>query len=149
MGIDQVSFAESTFADIPFKFEAGTPAFAEAVALGKACDYLCDIGMGAIQNHEQDLAEHLWKQVQTLPGARLYGPSPAVAAASGGRAALVSFNIDGCHANDLATLVDQDGVAMRAGHHCCQPLHQEVLGVSASARLSAYFYNTKEEIDIA
>ncbi|CAE7885433.1 csd [Symbiodinium necroappetens] len=149
--IDQVTLEGSTFNDIPHKFEAGTPAFAEAVALGAACEYLTDLGMAAVsQRHraggEHELAKHLWSRLEALPGIHLYGPSPET---QPDRASLVCFNVDGCHANDLATLVDQDrGVAMRSGHHCTQPLHGE-LGVTASARLSAYFYNTIEEIDVA
>lgn len=142
--IDQVGLQESTYADIPHKFEAGTPAFAEAVALGAAVDYLMEAGMDNVHRYEQKLAEHLWRSVKAIPGAIIYGPPP-----ERGRAALVSFNVKGCHPHDLATMADQDvGVAMRAGHHCCQPLHRE-LGVTASARLSAYIYNTTEEIDAA
>jgi len=144
--IDQVTLEGSTFNDIPHKFEAGTPAFAEAVALGAACEYLTNLGMAAVSQREHELAKHLWSRLEALPGIHLYGPSPET---QPDRASLVCFNVDGCHANDLATLVDQDrGVAMRSGHHCTQPLHGE-LGVTASARLSAYFYNTIEEIDVA
>mmetsp|Transcript_112703 Transcript_112703/g.318485 ORF Transcript_112703/g.318485 Transcript_112703/m.318485 type:complete len:587 (+) Transcript_112703:190-1950(+) len=155
--IDEVSLESSTYADIPHKFEAGTPAFAEAVALGAACDYLTEVGMDRVHSYERALSEHLWRRVGDIPGAVLYGPPPtfassgdeAVGSAGSGRAALVSFNIQGCHPHDIATMADQDiGVAMRAGHHCCQPLHRE-LGVTASARLSAYFYNTLDEIDVA
>lgn len=139
--IDVVTLEGSTFADIPHKFEAGTPAFAEAVALGAACDFLMRLGMEHVAEHERVLSERLWQKVQEIPGVEIYGPrSP--------RAALVAFNVSGCHANDLATLVDQDGVAMRAGHHCCQPLHTE-LHTTGSARLSAYVYNTVDEIDYA
>eukprot|EP00928_Gymnodinium_smaydae_P047303 TRINITY_DN31560_c0_g1_i1.p1 TRINITY_DN31560_c0_g1~~TRINITY_DN31560_c0_g1_i1.p1 ORF type:complete len:519 (-),score=86.63 TRINITY_DN31560_c0_g1_i1:119-1675(-) len=143
--IDQVSLERSTFADIPFRFEAGTPAFAEAVALGAACDFLEDLGMDAVLAHEQKLAAHMWRQVSKIPGARLYGPPPS----AGHRAALLSFNVDGFHPHDIATLADQEsGVAMRAGHQCCQPLHKE-LGVNASLRMSAYVYNTPEDVDKA
>lgn len=144
--IDEVNLESSTYADIPHKLEAGTPAFAEAVALGTACDYLSSLGMNKVSEYEHALTQYMWQRLEELPGITLYGPSPAV---EPDRAALVCFNVEGCHPNDLATLVDQDkGIAMRAGHHCCQPLHK-VLGVTASARLSAYIYNTKQEIDIA
>jgi len=144
--IDEVKLEGSTYNDIPHKFEAGTPAFAEAVALGAACEYLTKLGMDKVAEREHVLSAHLWKRLAAVPGVQLYGPSPSV---QPDRASLVCFNVDGCHANDLATLVDQDGgVAMRSGHHCTQPLHTE-LGITASARLSAYFYNTVEEIDAA
>jgi len=144
--IDEVHLEGSTWADIPHKFEAGTPAFAEATALGAACDYLQAIGMEAVHGQERSLMLRLWERLSEVPGITMYGPSPEL---EPDRAALCSFNIDGCHPNDLATLVDQEkGVALRAGHHCTQPLHKE-LGITSSARLSAYFYNTIEEIDVA
>eukprot|EP00931_Biecheleriopsis_adriatica_P056133 TRINITY_DN33262_c0_g1_i1.p1 TRINITY_DN33262_c0_g1~~TRINITY_DN33262_c0_g1_i1.p1 ORF type:complete len:517 (+),score=91.94 TRINITY_DN33262_c0_g1_i1:77-1627(+) len=144
--IDEVTLERSTYNDIPHRFEAGTPAFAEAVALGTACDYLSGLGMEAIAQQEHALSEHMWRRLSELPGVVLYGPTPAE---QPDRASLVCFNVAGCHANDLATLVDQDqGIAMRSGHHCTQPLHTE-LGIAASARLSAYFYNTFEEVDAA
>jgi len=144
--IDEVTLERSTYADIPHKLEAGTPAFAEAIALGAACDYLTELGMADIHKHETSLARHMWQQISDLPGVVLYGPPPSSAP---DRAAVVSFNLVGCHPLDLATLVNEEqGVAMRAGHHCCQPLHHE-LGVAASARLSAHFYNTHEDIDVA
>ncbi|CAE8609677.1 unnamed protein product, partial [Polarella glacialis] len=144
--INEVSLETSTYNDIPHKFEAGTPAYAEAVALGAACDYLSTLGMDKIAEREHALTEHLWRSVRELPGIATYGPTPAE---QPNRASLVCFTVEGCHANDLATLVDQErGVAMRSGHHCTQPLHKQ-LGIPASARLSAYFYNTFEEIDVA
>eukprot|EP00434_Breviolum_minutum_P027327 symbB.v1.2.024164.t1/scaffold2264.1/size174359/19 len=144
--IDTVTLEGSTYNDIPHRFEAGTPAYAEAVALGSACDYLQHLGMKAIATREHRLSRKLWERVAALPGVTVYGPSPEE---DPDRASLVCFNVEGCHANDLATIVDQDrGIAMRSGHHCTQPLHTE-LGVAASARLSAYFYNTEEEIDAA
>eukprot|EP00930_Biecheleria_cincta_P084235 TRINITY_DN7372_c0_g1_i1.p1 TRINITY_DN7372_c0_g1~~TRINITY_DN7372_c0_g1_i1.p1 ORF type:complete len:523 (+),score=80.60 TRINITY_DN7372_c0_g1_i1:78-1646(+) len=144
--IDEVTLERSTYNDIPHRFEAGTPAFAEAAALGVACDYLNEIGMENVAAREHALTEYLWRRVAELPGVIMYGPSPAEQPQ---RASLVCFNVEGCHANDLATLVDQEhGIAMRSGHHCTQPLHAE-LGITASARLSAYFYNTEEEIDAA
>mmetsp|Transcript_9172 Transcript_9172/g.18841 ORF Transcript_9172/g.18841 Transcript_9172/m.18841 type:complete len:496 (+) Transcript_9172:39-1526(+) len=144
--IDEVKLEGSTYNDIPHRFEAGTPAFAEAIALGSACDYLQRLGMDAIARREHQLSKRLWDRVAALPGVTMYGPSPEE---DPDRASLVCFNVEGCHANDLATIIDQDrGIAMRSGHHCTQPLHTE-LGIAASARLSAYFYNTEEEIDAA
>jgi len=144
--IDQVFLSHSTYNDIPHKFEAGTPAFAEAVALGAACDYLAEIGMEEVQRHEKVLASYLWDRLSEIPGIDLYGPSPSQ---DPQRAALVCFNIEGCHSQDLATLVDMEfGVSMRVGHHCCQPLLTE-LGLTSAARLSAYLYNTTDDIDVA
>jgi len=140
--IDEVTLETSTFSDIPHRFEAGTPAFAEAVALGAACDFLGMIGMARVQERERLLGERLWEHLTNLPGVRLYGPPPTLGKE---RAALAAFTLDRCHPNDVATLADQSaGVAMRSGHHCCQPLHRE-LGLTGTARLSLYFYNTLQE----
>lgn len=144
--IDEVHLEGSSYAELPHKFEAGTPAFAEAVALGAACDYLMDLTMDEIHRHEQELTRHLWNKLrEEVPGIVLYGPPPELVP---DRACLAAFNVEGLHAHDLATLVDQDkGVAIRAGHHCCQPLHKEY-GITASGRMSAHFYNTTAEIDV-
>ena len=135
----------STYADLPHKFEAGTPAIAEAVGLGAAVDYLTELGMEAIHSYEQELADYLLKGVSAIDGVITYGPtwdsSGAIA-----RAGLVSFNVEGIHATDIATLLDEEGVAIRAGHHCTQPLHTE-LDLAATARASVYFYNTRDEVD--
>jgi len=141
--IDEVFLDHSTWAPAPGRFEAGTPAIAEAIGLGAACDYLTEIGMDKVQQYEHDLGEYLWKQMKTVEGLDMYGPPPSV-----GRAALVSFNDKqgGSHALDLSTFLDLDGVAVRSGHHCTQPLHRE-LGVGSSARASLYIYNTFEEVD--
>lgn len=142
--IDQVSLDDVSFAPPPGRFEAGTPAITQAIGLGAACDYLSALGMGEVEAYEHELAEYLYAQLAGIDGLRAYGPDPADGAP---RAALCAFNVDGLHASDLATFVDQDGIEIRAGHHCTQPLHDS-LGLSAgSARASLYVYNTREEVD--
>jgi cysteine desulfurase/selenocysteine lyase len=138
--IADVFLDHATYADIPHKFEAGTPAIAEAIALGAAIDYLNQWGMERIHTYEQELTAYLFEQLQTLPSVTLYGPT------AGERAALVSFTVAEVHPHDLSTILDQAGIAIRAGHHCTQPLHR-YLGVQSTARASLYFYNTREEID--
>lgn len=135
----------STYADLPHKFEAGTPAIAEAVGLGAAVDYLSTIGMEAIHRHEQQLTDYLLKGLMQIDGVTIYGPTWTDTGEIA-RAGLVSFTVDGIHANDIAALVDEDAIAIRSGHHCTQPLHKE-LGLAATARASVYFYNTRAEID--
>ncbi len=132
-----------TTADLPHKFEAGTPAIGEAIALGAAVDYLTQIGMDNIHHYETELSQYLYAQLTTIPHLRIYGPNPRQGY---GRAALAAFNVPGFHASDLAALLDQDGIAIRSGHHCTQPLHR-LFDASGSARASLYFYNTYEEID--
>jgi cysteine desulfurase / selenocysteine lyase len=143
--IQDVFLDHSTYAELPHKFEAGTPAIAEAIALGAAIDYLNDIGMEAIHAYEAELTAYLFQQLEQVPHLRLYGPKPK--ADGSGRAALATFTCADVHANDLSTLLDQSGVAIRSGHHCTQPLHR-LLGVSSTARASLYFYNTPAEIDV-
>ncbi|KVI08111.1 Aminotransferase, class V/Cysteine desulfurase [Cynara cardunculus var. scolymus] len=129
---------------VGFLFEAGTPAIGEAIGLGAAIDYLSEIGMQKIHDYEVDLANYLYESLRTVPGVRIYGPTPS---ATVHRAALCSFNVEGLHPTDIATFLDQQhGVAIRSGHHCAQPLHR-YLGINASARASLYFYNTKEDVD--
>ncbi|MEB3295541.1 MAG: SufS family cysteine desulfurase [Synechococcales bacterium] len=142
--IQDVFLTHSTYAELPHKFEAGTPAIAEVIMLGAAVDYLSAIGMDRIHDYEQELTAYLYQQLATVPNLRTYGPQPK--ADGSGRAALGTFNCKGLHANDLSTLLDQSGVAIRSGHHCTQPLHQ-ALNTTATARASLYFYNTREEID--
>jgi cysteine desulfurase / selenocysteine lyase len=137
--IADVYLDHSTYADLPHKFEAGTPAIGEAIALGAAIDYLSGIGMEAIHAYEQELSQYLYQQITQIPGLRVYGPP-------GDRAALAAFTVGCAHANDLSTLLDESGIAIRSGHHCTQPLHGQ-LGVTGTARASLYFYNTKAEID--
>lgn len=140
--IADVFLEQSTYADLPHKFEAGTPAIAEAIALGAAVDYLMDIGMDKIHAYEDELTAYLYEQVTQIPQIRVYGPS-----AKKGRAALTAFTAGEVHPHDLSTILDQAGVAIRAGHHCTQPLHR-YLKAQSTARASLYFYNTREEIDV-
>ncbi|MEY2985539.1 MAG: Cysteine desulfurase, SufS subfamily [Cyanobacteriota bacterium] len=142
--IDQVTFDGFTWGDLPHKFEAGTPAIAEAIALGAAVDYLAAIGMAKIHAYEMELTHYLFERLRQVPNVRIYGPLPE--AIDGDRAALAAFNVKGIHASDISALLDQDGVAIRSGHHCTQPLHS-LMDASGSARASLSFYNTREEID--
>lgn len=142
--IEDVFLDHSTYADLPHKFEAGTPAIGEAIALGAAVDYLSAIGMDQIHAYEQDLTAYLFKRLSEIPEVTTYGPKPK--ADGSGRAALASFTVAGLHANDLSTFLDEAGIAIRSGHHCTQPLHH-CLALSATARASLYFYNTREDVD--
>jgi cysteine desulfurase/selenocysteine lyase len=130
--------------ELPHKFEAGTPAIGEAIALGSAVDYLMGIGMDNIHAYEEELTAYLFKKLADVPNLRIYGPKPTLEGK--GRAALASFNVENIHASDLSTLLDHEGIAIRSGHHCTQPLHR-LLEASGSARASLYFYNTREDID--
>ena len=142
--IDEVFLDRSTYGELPHKFEAGTPAIGEAIALGAAVDYLNQIGMENIHAYEEELTAYLFKKRETIPNLRIYGKKPSPDGK--GRAALAAFNVEGMHASDLATLLDRDGIAIRSGHHCTQPLHR-IFNASGSARASLYFYNTRQEID--
>ena len=142
--IGEVFLDRFTTAELPHKFEAGTPAIAEAITLGAAVDYLTDIGMDAVHAYEEELTAYLFLRLQEIPELRIYGPRPS--ADGKGRAALAAFNVEGLHASDLAALLDQNGIAIRSGHHCTQPLHR-LLGASGSARASLYIYNTRAEVD--
>ena len=142
--IADVFLDHATYADIPHKFEAGTPAIAEAIALGAAVDYLSAIGMDKIHAYEAELTAYLFQRLAELPEVRIYGPRPD--AQGEGRAALASFTTGAVHPHDLSTILDQSGIAIRAGHHCTQPLHRD-LKAQSTARASLYFYNTKKEID--
>ncbi|MEM7727057.1 MAG: SufS family cysteine desulfurase [Cyanobacteria bacterium P01_A01_bin.45] len=143
--IADVYLDHSTYAELPHKFEAGTPAIAEAIALGAAVDYLTNIGMDKIHAYEAELTAYLFEELHKVPQVKLYGPLPD--SQGYGRAALASFTTGEIHANDLSTLLDQEGVAVRSGHHCTQPLHRH-LGIPATTRASLSFYNTREEIDV-
>jgi len=143
--IAEVFLDHSTYAELPHKFEAGTPAIGEAIALGAAIDYLNSIGMDKIHAYEAELTAYLFEQLQQIPEIRIYGPKPD--AKGEGRAALAAFTAGEVHPNDLSTLLDQEGVAIRSGHHCTQPLHR-FLGLPGTARASLSFYNTREEIDV-
>lgn len=126
---------------LPYKFEAGTPAIAEAVGLGAAVDYLSSLGMDAIAAHEHEVTEYALERLEEVPGVKLFGPG---AQDKGGVAA---FTLDGVHPHDVAQILDQDGIAIRAGHHCAQPLHEK-FGLAATSRASFYLYNTKGEVDL-
>jgi cysteine desulfurase / selenocysteine lyase len=138
--ISSVRLDRTTWGELPHKFEAGTAPMAEAVGFGAAIDYLNAVGFEAIEAHEHELAAYALGRLAEVPGITLYGP-PAER-----RAGIVSFNIEGIHPHDVAQILDMQGVAIRAGHHCCQPLMQK-LGVAATNRASFYLYTLQEEID--
>nr|HID13531.1 cysteine desulfurase [Anaerolineae bacterium] len=138
--IRRVKRTNATWNDLPWKFEAGTSAIAEAVGLGAAVDYLSAVGMDAVWAHEQELATYALERLAEVPGVRVIGP-PA-----GERSGVVAFTIASIHPHDLAQALDWEGVAIRAGHHCAQPLHER-FGLEATARASFYLYNTREEVD--
>lgn len=139
--IRKVTAEKTTYADIPYRFEAGTPSVADAVAFSTALDYLENVGLGAIADHEFALASEAMRRLGDLSGVTVYGPAPDVF-----RAGVVSFAVDGVHPHDVAALLDEKGVAVRAGHHCAQPLMKQ-LGVNATTRASFYLYNTQDDID--
>ncbi len=134
-----VSFAKTTYAAIPDKFEAGTPPIAAAIGLGEAVDFLESLGMDAIEAHEHGLLAYATERLSDLKDVRIFGTAPE-------KASVLSFNIKGVHAHDVGTILDDEGVAVRAGHHCAQPLMHR-LGVPATVRASLYLYNTVEEVD--
>jgi cysteine desulfurase/selenocysteine lyase len=138
--IRRVTYEESTWEDLPWKFEAGTPPIEQGIALAAAVDYLEDVGMEKVQAHEDLLAEYAYDRLAAFDDVTIYGPP------GDDRGGLVAFNVDGVHAHDLSSILNEHGVAIRAGDHCTQPLHDK-LGVAASARASFYLYNTVEEID--
>lgn len=138
--IDTVSFSGTTFADIPHKFEAGTPAIAEVIALGAALDWTTRTGLDAISNWEQQLLTYATQQIEPIDGLRLLGTASH-------KAGVLSFVVDGAHSQDIGLLIDQLGVAIRTGHHCAQPLLHH-FGVDATCRASFAAYNTHDEIDI-
>ncbi|MEE8444067.1 MAG: cysteine desulfurase [Alphaproteobacteria bacterium] len=139
--IDTVTFEQSTWADLPYKFEAGTPHIAGAIALGAAVDYLTGLGWDALHAHEDELLAYATAQIGALNNVRLIGTAPE-------KTAIVSFVLDGVHPHDIGTIVDREGVAVRTGHHCAQPI-MERFGVVATVRLSIGLYNTPGEIDTA
>ncbi|UOQ94263.1 cysteine desulfurase [Halobacillus shinanisalinarum] len=136
--IDFVNLYDSTWKELPWKFEGGTPIIAGAVGLGAAIDFLNEVGLDEIAEHEHKLVEYAQQQMKTIEGLTIYGPDK--------RAGLVTFNLADVHPHDLATVLDAEGIAVRAGHHCAQPL-MKWLEVSATARASFYLYNTEEDID--
>ncbi|HHH8015955.1 TPA: cysteine desulfurase [Listeria monocytogenes] len=139
--IDFVELYDSTWKELPWKFEAGTPIIGGAIALGAAIDYLAEVGLANTHAHEQALASYAIEEMSKIEGITIYGPKDASK-----RCGLVTFNLEGAHPHDIATILDEDGIAIRAGHHCAQPL-MKWLDVSSTARASFYIYNTKEEID--
>ena len=141
--IHDVYLDHSTWADLPHKFEAGTPAIGEAICMGAALDYLQNLGMERIHAWEQQLTRHLFERLQAIDGVRILGPTPEQ---QPDRAALAAFSVEGLHANDIAALLDSAGICIRSGHHCTQPLHRHY-GLSGSARASLGFTTTPEEID--
>lgn len=138
--IRKVEIDRSTYAEPPMRFEAGTPNIAEAVGLGAAIDYLESVGMDAVFAHDRALARYALDQLRDFDGITLYGPEGV------DRGGIVAFNLAGVHPHDLATALDQEGIAVRAGHHCAQPL-MGALGTQSTARASFYLYNTEEEVD--
>ena len=138
--IRSVSYEDSTWEELPWKFEAGTPPIAEAVGLHAACEFMDEIGMERVQSHEEALASYAYDRLTEFDDVTVYGPP------GDDRGGLVGFNLDGVHAHDLSSICNDHAVAIRAGDHCTQPLH-ETLGAAASARASFYVYNTREEVD--
>ncbi|MFW8052684.1 cysteine desulfurase [Vagococcus fluvialis] len=139
--IDFVYHDHSTWTELPWKFEAGTPNIAGAIALGSAIDYLTEIGMENIHQHEEELVAYVLPKLQAIEGLTIYGPQDPKK-----HTGVIAFNIDAVHPHDASTALDMEGVAVRAGHHCVQPL-LNYLGVQSTARASFYFYNTKEDAD--
>ena len=137
--ISSVTFEKTAYNVLPFKFEAGTPDIAGAIALGAAIDYIDSIGMDRIAAQEQELLAYATAAVGAIPGVRLIGTASE-------RAGALSFVLDGVHPHDLGTILDREGIAIRTGHHCAQPV-MERFGIPATARASFAVYNTKEEVD--
>ena len=138
--ISEVFFDSATFNSVPWKFEAGTMNLGDGIAFGAAVDYLSNLGMHAVHAHEQELTQYAWNQLKDFPEIQVYGPEPKH------RTGVISFNLNGIHPHDIASLMDQEGIAIRSGDHCAQPLMRR-LGITGSARASFYVYNTLEEVD--
>lgn len=138
--IREVKLSGSTWNSLPYKFEAGTPSIAEAIGLGAAVDYLQQVGMDWVRAHERELTAYAYDRLSEVEGLRILGPGPEQ------RGGLLAFTLEGVHPHDIAAILDREGVAVRAGHHCAQPLHDRY-GIPASARASFYLYNTQEEVD--
>lgn len=136
--ISSVTLEGSQWADLPYKFEAGTPNIAGAIGLGAAVDYLSQLGMDNVQKHEQQLVSYAMERLRELSGVTVFGPEH--------RAGLVTFDVSDVHPHDLATILNEEGIAIRAGHHCAQPV-MKWLGLPATARASFYIYNTLEDVD--
>jgi cysteine desulfurase/selenocysteine lyase len=138
--IREVKLSGSKWNSLPYKFEAGTPPIAEVIGLGAAVDYLSSVGMEWIHAHERWLTKYAYDRLSAIEGLRILGPSPEE------RGGLIAFTLNDLHPHDLSALLDRDGIAIRAGHHCAQPVHDR-FGIVASARASFYLYNTTEEVD--
>ena len=138
--IRTVSLEKTTWNDLPWKFEAGTPAIAESIALGAAAAYLQDIGLDAIEAHEHALTAYAYDVLDGIDGITQYGPRPP------DRAGILSFNVLGVHPHDVAQILDSEGIAVRAGHHCTQPLMQR-FDIPATTRASVYIFNGRDDID--
>jgi len=139
--IRKVTLEKTTFADLPAKFEAGTPAVADQVGLGAAVGYLSALGMDAVRQHEMELLDYALEQLPSVPGFRSFGPEDV-----NKRAGVISFTLGDIHPHDVAAILDGENVAVRAGHHCAQPL-MDALGVMATTRASFYVYNTTDDVD--
>ncbi len=139
--IRKVELYESSWNDLPYKFEAGTPAIAEAVGIGTAVDYLNALGMDAVREHEKELTAYALEKLSEVPTLRVIGPTNVEE-----RGGLAAFEMEGIHPHDIAAILDRDAICIRAGHHCAQPLH-DYYDLAASARASFYIYNTPEDID--
>jgi len=138
--IREVKMSGSRWNELPYKFEAGTPAIAETIGLGAAVDYLRAVGMDWVLEHERELTTYAWSRLQEVEGLRILGPEPSR------RGGLLAFVLGDIHPHDIAAILDQDGIAVRAGHHCAQPIHDHY-GLPATTRASFYIYNTEEEVD--
>jgi cysteine desulfurase/selenocysteine lyase len=138
--IKRVSLRSFTPNELPYKFEAGTPPIAEAVGFGAAVAYLESVGMDAIAAHERETISYALERLEEVPGLRVFGPPAEY------KGAVAAFMLDGIHPHDISQVLDSEGVAIRAGHHCAMPLHEK-FGLPATARASFYLYNTNEEVD--
>jgi len=139
--IREVYEDRATWAPLPEKFDAGTPSVADSIALAAAADYLDDLGMDNVRAHEIEVTQYALERLAAVPDVTVYGPLDASA-----RTGVVSFNLEGVHPHDAGTVLDEAGVAVRAGHHCCQPLHRS-LDVAATLRASFYVYNGLDDVD--
>jgi cysteine desulfurase/selenocysteine lyase len=139
--IRKVTLEKTTFADLPARFEAGTPAVADQVGLGAAMQYLSGLGMEKVRQHEVELLDYALEQLPSVPGLTAYGPDDLSE-----RAGVISFTLGDIHAHDVSSILDSENIAVRAGHHCAQPLMHD-LGVTATTRASLYIYNTKDDVD--
>ena len=139
--IREVTLNGSKWNSVPYKFEAGTPSIAEGIGLGTAVDYLQAVGMDWVRSHERELVAYAYARLSEVEGLRILGPGPDQ------RGGLISFTLEGVHPHDVAAILDSQGVAVRAGHHCAAPLHARYC-IPASARASFYLYNTVQEVDV-